>query len=142
MNAVTHLLLAVENGDPHASGELLPLVYDELRRLAAHRLAHEAPGQTLQRTALVQEANLRLLGDEAAAHWENRGHFFAAAAEAMCRIQVEQARRKRCLRCAGPSTRGWMSPPVAGYPREPGRGDLVRGRSRPVLPARCRRDRG
>jgi RNA polymerase sigma factor (TIGR02999 family) len=95
------LLNAIQQGDPHAAGQLLPLVYDELRRLAAHRLSHETPGQTLQPTALVHEAYLRLLGAEAEKHWDSRGHFFAAAAEAMRRILVESARRKRRLKRGG-----------------------------------------
>jgi RNA polymerase sigma factor (TIGR02999 family) len=94
MNEVTQLLSALEQGDPHAAGQLLPLVYDELRQLAARRLAHEKPGQTLEPTALVHEAYLRLVGEDAAARWDGRGHFFAAAAEAMRRILVESARRK------------------------------------------------
>src|SRR5207248_2219348 len=84
------ILSAIEQGDPHAAGQLLPLVYDELRQLAAQRLAHEKPGQTLEATALVHEAYLRLVGDQ---QFENRGHFFAAAAEAMRRILVESAHR-------------------------------------------------
>ena len=95
MNDVTHLLNAAEQGDPHAAGQLLPLVYDELRRLAEQKLCGEQPGQTLQPTALVHEAYLRLVGADAAGRWDSRGHFFAAAAEAMRRILVEQARRKR-----------------------------------------------
>ena len=95
MTEVTRILSAVEQGDPHAAGQLLPLVYDELRKLAAQRLSHEAPGQTLQPTALVHEAYLRLVGAEQAQHWNSRGHFFAAAAEAMRRILVESARRKK-----------------------------------------------
>ncbi len=94
MHEVTRLLNAIEQGDPHASGRLLPLVYDELRRLAALRLARETPGQTLSATALVHEAYLRLVGD-VAHDWDGRGHFFAAAAEAMRRILVEAARRKK-----------------------------------------------
>jgi RNA polymerase sigma factor (TIGR02999 family) len=105
MQSVTHLLSAVENGDPHAADQLLPLVYEDLRRLAAHRLAHEAPGQTLQPTALVHEAYLRLLGDDAEAHWDSRGHFFAACAEAMRRILVENARRKRSQKRGGDRVR-------------------------------------
>jgi RNA polymerase sigma factor (TIGR02999 family) len=93
MSEVTRILSAIAGGDPHAAEQLLPLVYDELRKLAAHKLAHEQPGQTLQATALVHEAYLRL-ADEAR-HWDSRGHFFAAAAEAMRRILVENARRKR-----------------------------------------------
>ncbi len=95
MRDVTQILSASEQGDPHAASQLLPLVYDELRRLATQRLAHQTPGQTLQPTALVHEAYLRLVGDSAEKRWDNRGHFFAAAAEAMRRILVENARRKR-----------------------------------------------
>jgi RNA polymerase sigma factor (TIGR02999 family) len=98
---ISLLVDAARNGDPAAATELLPLVYDELRRLAAHRLAHETPGQTLQPTALVHEAYLRLLGGKGADHWDGRGHFFAAAAEAMRRILVENARRKRCRKRGG-----------------------------------------
>src|SRR6266545_6497489 len=94
MSEVTRILSAIEQGDPHAAEQLLPLVYDELRRLAAQRLAQEQPGQTLDATALVHEAYLRLVDAEQAQQWEGRGHFFAAAAEAMRRILVEQARRK------------------------------------------------
>jgi RNA polymerase sigma factor (TIGR02999 family) len=94
MNDVTHILSAVEHGDPQAAGELLPLVYAELRRLAKQRLAREKPGQTLQATALVHEAYLRLVDAEVIQRWESRGHFFAAAAEAMRRILVDNARRK------------------------------------------------
>ncbi len=102
MNEATPSLLnAIKQGDPQAAAQLLPLVYDELRNLAAHRLAHEAPGQTLQPTALVHEAYLRLLGGEAEKHWDSRGHFFAAAAEAMRRILVESARRKKRLKHGG-----------------------------------------
>jgi RNA polymerase sigma factor (TIGR02999 family) len=94
MSEVTHLLSAIEGGDPHAAAQLLPLVYDELRKLAAHKLAQERPGQTLQATALVHEAYLRLVGGDADAHWNGRGHFITAAAEAMRRILVDNARRK------------------------------------------------
>jgi RNA polymerase sigma factor (TIGR02999 family) len=94
MHDVTRLLNAVARGDSHAAGQLLPLVYEELRRLAARQLAHERPGQTLSPTGLVHEAYLRLAGD-AAHDWDSRGHFFAAAAEAMRRILVENARRKK-----------------------------------------------
>jgi RNA polymerase sigma factor (TIGR02999 family) len=93
MTNVTGILSAIEEGDPKAPEQLLPLVYDELRKLAAQRLAHESPGQTLQATALVHEAYLRLLGSETPS-WNGRGHFFAAAAEAMRRILIENARRK------------------------------------------------
>jgi RNA polymerase sigma factor (TIGR02999 family) len=95
MNDVTRILSEVEQGDPHAAEQLLPLVYEELRQLAAQKLAQEAPGQTLQATALVHEAYLRLVDVEKAQHWDSRGHFFAAAAEAMRRILVENARHKR-----------------------------------------------
>jgi RNA polymerase sigma factor (TIGR02999 family) len=94
MKQVTQILHAITQGDPAAADQLLPLVYDELRQLAAQKLAHEAPGQTLQPTALVHEAYLRLVGEGQEPHWDSRGHFFAAAAEAMRRILVENARRK------------------------------------------------
>lgn len=96
MSHVTHILSAIEHGDPKAAGELLPLVYEELRKLAACKMAHEAPGQTLQPTALVHEAWLRLAGEDQA--WDGRAHFFGAAAEAMRRILIENARRKKALR--------------------------------------------
>jgi RNA polymerase sigma factor (TIGR02999 family) len=105
MNEVTRILSAMEQGDPHAASQLLPLVYDELRRLAAHRLAHQNPGQTLQPTALVHEAYLRLVGDPEGGDWDNRGHFFAAAAESMRRILVENARRKGRRKRGGDLTR-------------------------------------
>jgi RNA polymerase sigma factor (TIGR02999 family) len=95
MSEVTRILHALKHGDPDAAGRLLPLVYDELRRLAARQLAREKPGQTLQATALVHEAYLRLAGKDAPQGWDSRGHFFAAAAEAMRRILVENARRKK-----------------------------------------------
>jgi RNA polymerase sigma factor (TIGR02999 family) len=95
VNQVTQILSGIQAGDPHAAAQLLPLVYDELRKLAAQKLAQEKPGQTLQATALVHEAYLRLLGSEQDQHWDSRGHFFAAAAEAMRRILVESARRKK-----------------------------------------------
>ena len=106
MNEVTRILSALEQGDPHAAEQLLPLVYEELRKLAAQKMAQEAPGQTLQPTALVHEAYLRLVaGDDTSAprarHWDSRGHFFAAAAEAMRRILVESARRKRSQKHGG-----------------------------------------
>jgi RNA polymerase sigma factor (TIGR02999 family) len=105
MNEVTRILSAIEQGDPHAAEQLLPLVYDELRKLAAHKLTQEKPGQTLDATALVHEAYLRLVDSErrgaSAPHWDSCGHFFAAAAEAMRRILVEQARRKRRVRHGG-----------------------------------------
>ena len=95
MTNVTRILSAIEHGDPQAASELLPLVYDALRKLAAQKLAQERPGQTLEATALVHEAYVRLVDVEQAQHWDSRGHFFAAAAEAMRRILVERARRKR-----------------------------------------------
>jgi len=95
MSEVTRILSAIEQGDPSAAEQLLPLVYDELRQLAAQKLAQEKPGQTLQATALVHEAYLRLVDVEKVQHWNSRGHFFAAAAEAMRRILIDNARRKR-----------------------------------------------
>ncbi|MFV1966265.1 MAG: ECF-type sigma factor [Pirellulaceae bacterium] len=100
MTEVTRILSAIDRGDPQAAGELLPLVYDELRRLAAQKLAHEKPGQTLQATALVHEAYIRLVGSEDQ-KWDSRGHFFAAAAEAMRRILVENARRRTSTKRSG-----------------------------------------
>jgi RNA polymerase sigma factor (TIGR02999 family) len=101
MSEVTRILSAIEQGDPQAAEQLLPLVYDELRRLAAQRLAREAPGRTLQPTALVHEAYLRLVDVEKAQQWNSRGHFFAAAARAMRRILVDDARRKRSRKRGG-----------------------------------------
>ena len=101
MADVTKILNQIEQGDPAAAEQLLPLVYDELRKLAAARLSHEKPGQTLQATALVHEAYLRLLGDGKPVDWNSRGHFFGAAAEAMRRILIEQARRKKSLKGGG-----------------------------------------
>src|SRR6267142_4362962 len=100
MSDVTRILGAIEKGDPVAADELLPLVYHELRKLAAHKMANEAPGQTLQPTALVHEAYLRLVGNEDK-KWAGRAHFFAAAAEAMRRILIDNARRKRAQRHGG-----------------------------------------
>jgi RNA polymerase sigma factor (TIGR02999 family) len=94
MSEVTRILSAIEQGDPHAAAQLLPLVYEELRKLAAQKLAQEKPGQTLQATALVHEAYVRLVDVAQAQNWNSRGHFFAAAAEAMRRLLVENARRK------------------------------------------------
>ena len=105
MNDVTRALDAIARGDPQAAGRLLPLVYDELRKLAAQRLAQERPGQTLQATALVHEAYLRLVDVEKAQAWNSRGHFFAAAAEAMRRILVDQARRKQADKRGGKGRR-------------------------------------
>jgi RNA polymerase sigma factor (TIGR02999 family) len=101
MNDVTGILSSIEQGDPHAASQLLPLVYDELRRLAAQRLANERPGQTLQATALVHEAYVRLVGQDQPQHWNSRGHFFAAAAEAMRRILVERARARQRIKRGG-----------------------------------------
>src|SRR4051794_2029110 len=98
MSDVTRILSQIEQGDPAAAEQLLPLVYDELRKLAAAKLAHENPGQTLQATALVHEAYVRLVGGNGSQQWDSRGHFFAAAAEAMRRILVESARRKQSQR--------------------------------------------
>jgi RNA polymerase sigma factor (TIGR02999 family) len=101
MSDVTRILSAIEQGDPHAAEQLLPLVYDELRKLAAQRMTQEKPGQTLQATALVHDAYLRLVGPDDAQKWDSRGHFFAAAAEAMRRILIDNARRKRTEKHGG-----------------------------------------
>jgi RNA polymerase sigma factor (TIGR02999 family) len=101
MKEVTRILAGIQQGDPHAAEQLLPLVYEELRKLAAARLAQEKPGQTLQATALVHEAYLRLVDVEQARHWNSRGHLFAAAAEAMRRILVERARHKQTQKAGG-----------------------------------------
>src|SRR5437764_1006536 len=101
MNDVTGVLNAIEEGDVNAAAQLLPLVYDELRRLAAHKLAQESPGQTLQPTALVHEAYMRLVGAEAADRYKDRGHFFAVAAQAMRRILIDKARRKQTRKRGG-----------------------------------------
>ena len=103
MSDVTRILSTIEQGDPQAAEQLLPLVYDELRKLAAQRLRQEQSGQTLQATALVHEAYLRLVEGGPAAHWNSRGHFFAACAEAMRRLLVNRAQEKRCLKRGG----GW-----------------------------------
>jgi RNA polymerase sigma factor (TIGR02999 family) len=108
MSDVTQILSAIERGDPHASEELLPLVYDALRRLAAQKMERESPGQTLQATALVHEAYLRLVDTAQVQRWDSRGHFFAAAAEAMRRILVERARHKRSLKAGGDRDRQVM----------------------------------
>jgi RNA polymerase sigma factor (TIGR02999 family) len=105
MPDVTQILSAIEQGEPHAAEQLLPLVYDELRKLAAGRLAQEKPGQTLQATALVHEAYLRLVGQSEEQHWDSRRHFFAAAAEAMRRILVDKARRKQSHKHGGDMAR-------------------------------------
>jgi|SRR5579884_969839 len=101
MNEVTRILSGIEQGDLHAAEQLLPLIYDELRKLAAQKLTQEKPGQTLEATALVHEAYLRLVDTAKAQHWNSRGHFFAAAAEAMRRILVENVRRKESLKRGG-----------------------------------------
>src|SRR3981189_934484 len=101
MSEVTRILSAIEQGDPNADEQLLPLIYDELRKLAAQKMAQEAPGQTLQPTALVHEAYLRLVGKGEERHWDSRGHFFAAAAEAMRRPLIENARRKQSCKRGG-----------------------------------------
>src|SRR6187401_907725 len=101
MENVTRILQKIEQGDPAAADELLPLIYDELRALASQRMRQERPGQTLDATALVHDAYLRLVDVEQAQHWNNRGHFFAAAAEAMRRLLIERARRKKRLRHGG-----------------------------------------
>jgi RNA polymerase sigma factor (TIGR02999 family) len=120
MSDVTVLLDAIQSGDPEAPAQLLPLVYEELRRLAAHRLSHEAPGQTLQPTALVHEAYLRLVGEGRGPLWNGKDHFFAAAAEAMRRILVENARRKRTLKRGGDRVRRGLDEAalLAPEPRE------------------------
>jgi RNA polymerase sigma factor (TIGR02999 family) len=105
MSEVTRILSAIEQGDPRAAEQLMPLVYQELRALAAQRLAQEQPGQTLQATALVHEAYLRLVEKDRAAHWNSRAHFFGAAAEAMRRILVDQARRKQAGKRGGQGRR-------------------------------------
>jgi RNA polymerase sigma factor (TIGR02999 family) len=112
MSEVTRILSQIESGDPATAELLLPIVYDELRKLAAAKLAHEKPGQTLQATALVHEAYLRLVNTEQASKWNSRGHFFGAAAEAMRRILIEQARRKQTLK-AGPARDHGELPDVA-----------------------------
>jgi RNA polymerase sigma factor (TIGR02999 family) len=101
VNDITRVLNAIQQGEPNAACQLLPLVYNELRKLAAQKLAQERPGQTLQATALVHEAYLRLVGGDAGGHWNSRGHFIAAAAEAMRRILVENARHKKTEKCGG-----------------------------------------
>src|SRR5229473_6770770 len=105
MSDVTHILLAIDQGDPQAAEKLLPLVYQELLKLAVQKMAQEKPGQTLQATALVHEAYMRLVDVDKVQRWNSRGHFFAAAAEAMRRILVESARRKGRLKRAGKKER-------------------------------------
>jgi RNA polymerase sigma factor (TIGR02999 family) len=117
MNEVTRILSDVEQGDPRAAEQLLPLVYEELRKLAAQKLAQEKPGQTLQATALVHEAYVRLVDVEKAQHWNSRGHFFAAAAEAMRRILVEQARHKKSVKGGGQLQRTELHEGCLALPR-------------------------
>src|SRR5688572_28123462 len=105
MDAITQVLNAIEQGDPHAASQLLPLVYDELRKLAAEKMSNERPGQTLEATALVHEAYLRLVGGGAGPRWNSRGHFFAAAAEAMRRILIGSARRRHAQKRGGQARR-------------------------------------
>jgi RNA polymerase sigma factor (TIGR02999 family) len=119
MNDVTQILNALEQGDPQAASQLLPLVYNDLRRLAAQRLAHEKPGQTLDATALVHEVYLRLVGKDDPPRWEGRGHFFAAAAEAMRRILIDQARQKQSLRRGGALNRQPLDHVEAAAPGPP-----------------------
>ena len=116
MNDVTRILSDLARGDAHAAGQLLPLVYEELRKLAAARMAEEAPGNTLNATALVHEAYLRLVGPADAACWDNRGHFFAAAAESMRRILVDAARRKRREKHGGDRQREELHPDLVAAP--------------------------
>ena len=116
MSDVTRILSDVAQGDAHAAAQLLPLVYDELRKLAARHMANEAPGQTLDATALVHEAYLRLVGPADEARWDNRGHFFAAAATAMRRILIERARRKQRIVHGGDRQRQELHPDLAAAP--------------------------
>jgi RNA polymerase sigma factor (TIGR02999 family) len=119
MSDVTRILSLIEQGDPLAAGQLLPQVYDELRRLATAKMAREKPGQTLQATALVHEAYLRLVDAAQAQHWNSRRHFFAAAAEAMRRILIEQARRKRSEKHGGCLHRQSLDDPEIWYEEPP-----------------------
>jgi RNA polymerase sigma factor (TIGR02999 family) len=116
MSDVTQILSQIESGDPSAAEQLLPVVYEELRKLAAQKLAHENPGQTLQATALVHEAYVRLVDVEKAQHWNSRGHFFGAAAEAMRRILVENARRRAREKHGGDRTREELAPSEIAAP--------------------------
>ena len=121
MSEVTHILAGIEAGDPHAAEQLLPLVYEELRKLAAQKLAQEKPGQTLEATALVHEAYVRLVNEEQAQRWHSRVHFFAAAAEAMRRILVESARRKKRFKHGGTRQRAELE----DYPAPSADEDLI-----------------
>jgi RNA polymerase sigma factor (TIGR02999 family) len=118
MTDVTRILSQIETGDPHAAEQLLPLVYEELRKLAARKLAHEKAGQTLQATGLVHEAYIRLVDVDRAQHWNSRGHFFAAAAEAMRRILVENARRRARIKHGGGHERQEVSPSQIAGPED------------------------
>jgi RNA polymerase sigma factor (TIGR02999 family) len=120
MGQVTRVLADIERGDPRAADQLLPLVYDELRRLAAHKMAQERPGQTLQATALVHEAYVCLVDRERSQGWDSRGHFFAAAAEAMRRILVDQARRHASLKHGGGRSREPLHESTIAAPEIPG----------------------
>src|ERR1700693_1348237 len=124
MTHVTRILSAIDQGDPHAAAQLLPLVYDELRKLAATKLAQEKPGQTLQATALVHEAYVRLVDVEQAQHFNSRGHFFAACAEAMRRILIDQARHKQSQSQGGARQRQDVEQPPLTAP-EPARDVLA-----------------
>jgi RNA polymerase sigma factor (TIGR02999 family) len=118
MSEVTRILSAIEQGDPQAAAQLLPLVYDELRRMAAQKLAHEKPGQTLQPTALVHDAYLRLVGEDPARSFRDRSHFFAAAASAMRRILIDNARRKKAQKRGGRAARQPLDDVAAPEPDE------------------------
>jgi RNA polymerase sigma factor (TIGR02999 family) len=125
MSDVTRILSAIEQGDPHAAAQLLPLVYDELRQLAAQRLAREKSGQTLQATALVHEAYLRLVDVEQVQHWNSKGHFFGAAAEAMRRILVERARLRATRKRGGSLRRVNLDVAVEQFNTDEGEDDLL-----------------
>ena len=116
MTDLTTILAQIENGDPAAAEQLLPLVYEELRKLAAAKLANEKPGQTLQATALVHEAYVRLVDQASQQQWDGKGHFFAAAAESMRRILVERARRRKAEKHGGKFERVELSEPSTGWP--------------------------
>lgn len=122
MSDVTRILSAIENGDAKAAEQLLPLVYEELRKLAAAKMREEKPGQTLQATGLVHEAYLRLVDGQAGLHWDSRGHFFAAAAESMRRILVDRAREKRAEKRGGDRQRVLLAPHLAV---DPGGGEIL-----------------
>jgi RNA polymerase sigma factor (TIGR02999 family) len=123
MTEVTRILSAIDQGDPHAAAQLLPLVYNELRQLAAEKLAQERPGQTLQATALVHEAYIRLVDTDKVQHWNSRGHFFAAAAEAMRRILIESARRRKAQKRGG--VRQWIDLAEVELPSRSGPEELL-----------------